>query len=87
MPTKEQTILLLQRELVLVGSMCNFINIERNKIACSRINPALKSLAGKNFEKHQGKLFGPQFLERVSKKMEAKKAMLKVINNVQCSHK
>lgn len=84
MPTKEQTILLLQRALVLVGSTYNFINVERRKTACSRINPSLKSLADEKFE---GKLFGPGFLERASKKMEAEKATSKVINNAHGSRK
>ena len=79
MPTKEETILLLQRALVLVGSTYHFINVERRRTACSRINPSSKSLAEEKFEKCEGNLFGPGFWQKASNKIEAGRAMPKVI--------
>ena len=66
---------LLQRALVLLGNTLHGISLERRKIACSRINPKLKSIATEEFADRKDQLFGPGFLERASKKMETEKAL------------
>lgn len=83
----EEIILLLQRALVLVGSTYHSINVERRRTAWSRINPSLKSLAEEEYDKREGNLFGPGFLEKASKKVEAERAMAKVTSNAQAPRK
>ena len=63
------------------------MNVERRKLAWSRINPSLKPLSEEKYEKREGKLFGPTFLEKASKKLKADKALAKVSNNSQVSSK
>ena len=62
----EDTLLLTQRALVLLGSASHAITVERRKIAWGRINPKMKSLATEDDEKWETKLFGPGFLEKAS---------------------
>ena len=76
--TKEQIVHQLQRALVLVGSTSHAINVERRKVAWARINPKLKSLAEEEYKGRESNLFGPGFLEKASKKLEAEKALAKV---------
>ena len=54
------------------------ISQERRKIAWTRINPKLKSLATEEYEKRETNLFGPGFLEKASKRIEVDKTMEKV---------
>ena len=61
-PTHKQIVLLLQRALVLVGSASHSISVERRKTAWARIYPTLKSLADEEYDRQEGKLFGPGFL-------------------------
>ena len=74
----EDTLLLVQRALVLLGSASHAISQERRKIAWTRINPKLKSLATEEYEKRETNLFGPGFLEKASKRIEVDKTMEKV---------
>lgn len=74
-PSHEQIIQLVQRALALVGNTSHSISIERRRTAWARINPTLKSLAEEEYDKQEGNLFGPGFLEKASKKIEAEKAM------------
>ncbi|MCG8626900.1 MAG: hypothetical protein MJE68_33475, partial [Proteobacteria bacterium] len=60
----EDTLLLVQRALVLLGSASDAISQESRKIAWTRINPKLKSLATEEYEKGETNLFGPGFLEK-----------------------
>jgi len=76
--TKEDIIFQVQRALCMVGSTYHSMNVERRKLAWSRINPSLKPLAEEKYEKREGKLFGPTFVEKASKKLEADKALAKV---------
>jgi len=71
--SQEDTLLLLQRALVLLGSASHAITLERRKIAWSRINPKLKALATEEYEKRKTNLFGPGFLEKASKRLEAER--------------
>ena len=73
-----EDILLIQRALVLLGSASHSISQERRKIAWSRINPQLKSLATEEYSKRETNLFGPGFLEKASKRLEAEKTLSKV---------
>lgn len=57
----EDTLMLVQRALVLLGSASDAISQERRKIAWTRINPKLKSLATEEYEKRETNLFGPGF--------------------------
>ena len=54
--------------------------MERRKVAWARarINPDLKSLALEEYKDRKDKLFGPEILEKASKKLEADKALAKV---------
>lgn len=79
--TKEEIVLQLQRALVLLGSTSHAINVERRKVAWARINPKLKPLAEEDYNDRQSNLFGPDFLEKASKKLEADKALAKVSDN------
>lgn len=74
----EDTMLLVQRALVLLGSVSHSISQERRKIAWSRINPKLKGLAEEEYDKREANLFGPGFLEKASKRIEVDKTMDKV---------
>ena len=59
----EDTLLLVQRALVLLGSASHSISLERRKIAWARINPKLKSLASEDYGKNETNLFGPGLTE------------------------
>ena len=63
---------------MLVGGTSQAINVERRRIAWARINPKLKALADEQYEDRKDNLFGPGFLEKASKKMDADKAINKV---------
>ena len=76
--SREDMVMLVQRALVLFGSVSNAITLERRKIAWSRFNPKLKSLGTEEYEKRKTSLFGPGFLEKASKKIEASKTLDKV---------
>ena len=78
--TPEDTLLLVQRALVLMGSVSHSITLERRKIAWSRINPKLKSLASEEYNERESNLFGPGFLEKASKRLEVEKTLDKVSN-------
>lgn len=78
--TPEDMLLLVQRALVLVGSVSHSITLERRKIAWSRINPKLKSLASEDYKERESNLFGPGFLEKASKRLEVEKTLEKVSN-------
>lgn len=52
--------------------------MERRKIAWSRINPKLKSLASEDYGDRETNLFGPGFLEKASKRLEAERTLDKV---------
>ena len=78
--SSEDILLLLQRSLVLLGSASHAVSQERRKIAWSRINPQLKSLATEEYDKRESNLFGPGFLEKASKRLEAEKTLSKVSN-------
>ena len=77
-PSSEEIVLLLQRALVILGSSSHTISLERRRIACTRINPKLKPIASEEFTDRKDQLFGPGFLEKASKKLEADKALEKV---------
>ena len=74
----EDTLLLIQRALVLLGNASHAITLERRKVAWSRINPKLKSLATEEYQERDANLFGPGFLEKASKRMEVDKTLEKV---------
>lgn len=76
--SKEDTLLLVQRALVLLGSASNQISAERRRIAWGKINPKLKSLANEDYTKRETNLFGPGFLEKATKRIEADKTMARV---------
>ena len=76
--SKQDILMLIQRSLVLLGSASHAISQERRKIAWSRINPKLKSLADEDYGKMEDSLFGPGFLEKASKKLEVDKTIRKV---------
>lgn len=57
------------------------MSVKRRKLACPRINPSSKPLEEEKYEKCDGKLVGPTFLEKASKKLEVDKALAKVSNN------
>ena len=77
----ENILLLIQRALVLLGSTSHSVSQERRKIAWTRINPKLKSLATEEYEKRESNLFGPGFLEKASKRIESEKTLSKVAGN------
>ena len=79
--SKEDIVMLVQRALVLLGSASNTITLERRKIAWSRFNPKLKSLASEEYDKRKTSLFGPGFLEKASKRIEASRTLDKVCYN------
>ena len=77
----QEIILLIQRVLVLSGSVSHSITQERRKVALSRINPSTVNLLPDEEEGDKKKgttLFGSGFLERASKRMEEEKALAKV---------
>ena len=75
---RERIALVVQRALVLLGGTSHAISTERRKIAWARINPKLKSLATEEYKDREDRLFGPGFLEKAAKKLEADKALAKV---------
>lgn len=77
----EDILLLTQRALVLLGSTSHAITLERRKVAWSRLNPKLKSLATEEYTERDSNLFGPGFLEKASKRLEAEKAFSKVTSD------
>ena len=62
--------------LVLLGSASHTVSEERRKIAWSRINPQLKALATEEYDKRESNLFGPGFLEKATKRLEAEKGLI-----------
>ena len=74
-PSKEDLLLLVQRALVLLGSSLHSISQERRKVAWAKINPKLKSLASEDHTKRDANVFGPGFLEKAAKRVEADKAI------------
>ena len=74
----EDTLLLIQKALVLLGNASHSITMEWRKIAWSRINPKWKFLATENYEGRESNLFGPGFLEKASKWLEVEKTLSKV---------
>ena len=74
----EDVLLTVQRALVLLGSASHSISLERRRIAWARLNPKLKALATENYEKRETNLFGPTFMEKATKRVEANKALEKV---------
>lgn len=76
----EDTLLLVQRALVLLGNASHSITLERRKIAWTRINPKLKTLATEEYSEREANLFGPGFLEKASKRLEVEKTLAKVTN-------
>ena len=78
---------LFQRALVQVGSTSQGINIEWRKIAWRRINIGMKSLAKESYDNRNDNLFGPGLLEKASKKVEADKALAKVVHDGSNSRK
>ena len=58
---REAIIQVVQRALVLLGSVSHSISLERRKIAWARINPDLKSLALEDYPDRQNQLFGPGY--------------------------
>ena len=75
--TGEDTLLLIQRALVLLGNASHSVTLERRKIAWSRLNPKLKSSAT---EDYTGREANPGFLEKASKRLEVEKTLAKVSN-------
>ena len=67
--TAEDTLILIHRALVLLGSATHAVTLERHKIAWSRLNPKLNSLATEDYSK-DANLFGPGFSEKASKHLE-----------------
>ena len=67
--------------MVQVRSTSQAIDIERRKIAWGRIDPGLKTLAKETYNNRKSNLFGPGFLEKASKKIDADKALAKVIHD------
>ena len=67
--TAENTLLLIYRALVLIGSASHAVTLEHHKIAWSRLNPKLNSLATEDYSKNANH-FGPGFLEKTSKHLE-----------------
>ena len=76
--SSEDILLLIQRALVLLGSASHTVSQERRKIAWSRINPQLKTLATEEYDKRESNLFESGFLEKATKRLEAEKALSKV---------
>ena len=74
----EDVLLTVQRALVLLGSASHAISLERRRIAWARLNPKLKTLATESYEKRETNLFGPTFMEKATKRVEANKALEKV---------
>ena len=76
----QDTILLIQRVLVLLGSASHSITQERQKVAWSCINPTTVHLLTEDTkgERKETTLFGGGFLERAAKRLEDEKALAKV---------
>ena len=77
---REDVLLLVQRILVLLGSLANSITQERRQISWSRLNPLIKDfyLEEEGKDKKGTTLFGGGFLEKATKKVEEDKALAKV---------
>jgi len=69
---REQIILLVQRTLILLGSLSNSITLERIRINWSKLNPALKDIpVEEDEEASKGTpLFGRGFMEKANKRLE-----------------
>ena len=78
--TPEDTLMLVQRALVLVGSVSHSMTLEFRKVTWSRINPKLKSLSSEEYNERESNLFGPGFLEKASKCLEVENTLDKVSN-------
>ena len=59
--SKQDILMLIQHSLVLLGSASHAISQERRKIAWSRINPKLKSLADEDYGKREDSFVWPWF--------------------------
>lgn len=59
----EDILLLVQRALVMIGSVSHAITTEHRKIAWARVNPKLKGLASEEYGDRETNLFSPGFLE------------------------
>jgi len=77
---REQIILLVQRTLILLGSLSNSITLERRRINWSKLNPALKDIpVEEDEEASKGTpLFGGGFMEKANKRLEEEKTLSKV---------
>ena len=77
---REDVLLLVQRILVLLGSVSNSITQERRQISWSRLNPLIKDFYLEEEDKGQKgtTLFGGGFLEKATKRVEEDKALAKV---------
>ena len=77
---REQIILLVQRSLILLGSLSNSITLERRRINWSKLNPALKDIPVEDDEEGSKAttLFGGGFMEKANKRLEEEKTLTKV---------
>ena len=74
----EDTLLLIQRAIVLLGSTSHSITVERRKVAWAKMNSKLRNLGAEDYGGRGTDLFGPGFLERASKRLEVEKTLEKV---------
>ena len=72
--SREDTLLLATAGTGPTGEHISCNHLGKAKVAWSRINPSLKALATEEHGKHETSLFGPGFLEKASKRLEAEKA-------------
>ena len=61
--------------------------MEQRRIAWSRLNPKLKLLTNEDYRKRETNLFGPGFLEKASKGLEADKISAKITSQPSTSQK
>ena len=84
--SQEDTLLLIQRALVLLGNASHAITLERRKVAWSRINPKLKILATEEYQGREANLSGSGFLEKASNRIELDKTLEKVTRQGKTTH-
>ena len=63
---------------MLVRSTSHAISMEQRRIAWSHLNLKLKLLTNEDYGKRETNLFGPAFLEKASKRLEADKILANV---------